>query len=225
MEAVLIYQDNSRINEVKKNRAALQDYLQGFFIEMNRLEIMVTIQELISLSTFGRNTTIEQQKSKIFSFVQNQLVEKADTPNFNGVPINTQVLKELIEIPDLSGLYSILNQYGRIMGIAVSASWFKLEGGLVALSDNSDSIIEDSFTYYTENDTGVEYVNSLLAICEALNSHNEKYPFHVSNRTFNNGLGVPVKGIEIRNLEFVPSVGAIREIEERYPDYVAPAGE
>lgn len=221
MESVLIHQDTSKINEVKKNREMLQNYLQEFLTELNRLEVTVTIQELVLLAIFGRNTTIEHQQSKIFTFVQDQLVEKAGTPNFNGIPINKQALKELIEVPDLSELYSILKQSFSFFGIGVNPSWFKIEGSLVALSDNSDDLIEGSFTYYTKNDAGVEYVNSLMAICEALNSHNERYHFHTLNKVFNNGLPMPVDGIEIKNLMFVPSVHRVRQIEEIYPDYVA----
>lgn len=219
MESLLISQDISKINQLKKKREQHQNYFQEFLIELNKIDIEVTVQELILLSTFGRNTTLHLQQSKIYSFVQDCLVKRAGVPDFNGVKINADALRELIAMPDLSNIYALLERFQSIgLDIRVNASWFDIKDGLISLSENSDRLIEDANTFYTKNEAGNKFVKSLLSVCDAINQHNQEYKFLNSSNVFNQGLPFPIDGIELQDSKFVPSVLRVRQVEDNYND-------
>ncbi|WP_149912715.1 hypothetical protein [Sphingobacterium cavernae] len=228
MEPILIFTDTQKILEAKRMCNLHLSYLNDFYTQLTQLGIEVTLKELIALSQFASNTSLEIQKQRIFDFAQNQLLTKAGTPSFNGVPINLDRLKELIDVPSLDSLIPLLNRHEayRQQGFGMIESCFVIEDGIVILSEESDNIIENKYTYYTRNDAGIAVMLKTNAVCLALDELNSLTKEFKTDWA-GSSTAPPIPGItfDSNKNKFVADLQYVRNWEDNHEDYVLPEEE
>lgn len=224
MEPILIYTNHTSIKEAKQMKDLHFSYLTDFKNALNAIAIEATVDELISLSQFNSNTTNKVQERRLEDFVVNQLLDRAGVPDFNGVPINREKLKNLIDIPSLDHFEELFHRHEnyRRQGFGMIKECYVINDGVLALTSNADTVIESIYTHYTRNDAGIALMLKINAICLALDSYNEM----VKIAEYRSGKGFtqppPIQGIsfDFNRGKFVADLKFVRDWEDSHPDYV-----
>ena len=158
--------------------------------------------------------------------VKRKLLAKVSGANFNGVALSDSALYEMIEMPDVSNIYTYVKEnYPKIYiadRIGITEDYLLLIDGIVSKKNTAYTTIESLYTQYTKNDKGAELATLLFSICNLLNEYEEYLgripnPYPLSYR----GVYKDLEGIEFVGLQHRPSLRFIRETESVYPDYVA----
>lgn len=222
MEPILIFKDDSKIEEVLAIIAGQVSFYQAFYDEMQQLDIDVTLPQMSGLISYFRNIRgSEDRHKRINGFVQGLLLDKAGTPDFNGVPISQQMLRQMIEIPDLGDLYSLFDTN---YGIGDSGNYtekLQLVDGVVSKKATADDEVENEFSYYTRTDYGNELVGQLTPVITALNSYlGFAYPNLASLRYDTDGaktgVGIGIQGLVYSDRQYAIDHKWLRQQEERF---------
>lgn len=227
MEPLLITKNQSSIKKANLKKLGHLEYLKLFYSALSEYGITVTLKELVNLVNYQHNN-LDGAKRYLFNFIQNQLLEKAGTPSFNGVPISKEKLKELIQMPDLSVFDPIFEMHWHQIenGFGIIEECFKVQEDTIELSDNSESIIENMYTYYTKNDAGVYILQKINEVCDSLTKYDLAIHFTrlASGHSFTAGqeIGGFMDGVDFNsNLnKFQPNLLYIRNWEQQHPDFV-----
>lgn len=224
MQPVLIYKDEKRISDEKAYLEKVIAYLQDLYNGFKNVSIEITLSELTSLGRKANNTSQQSKEKQIQNFVSEYLINKAGEPNFNGVKISREKLKEMVEMPDLTNVNAIVDGSWQWMldGYAIVDEWLKLENDIINKSDTAYNKIEALYTHYTKNDFGAVLTTKIITLCTALDTYyafgNDSGFIGAPTHSFT---GVPVKGVEYWNGVHRPNLHFIREQESYKPNYVA----
>ncbi|WP_312340627.1 hypothetical protein [Sphingobacterium sp.] len=226
MEPVLIYKNTKEIEKIKSSNLKHLDYLKDFYAAMLKTGVEFTLDELVSIAQYyGANFGQEAFSERIRSFVKDKLLIKAGTPDFNGVPIDMEMLKKMIALPDLSevfDLYGIFGQYFE-QGCPIESNYFEIVGNTVRIVENQDAILIQKYSYYSENDAGVYMFGFLSEICDSLNSYQQQIgikPIGGSASDRPVYLNQGFDALHFDTEKFIPKLSYIRYYEKQNPDFV-----
>jgi len=217
MDAVLIYKDTKRIASAQATLVKIVEFTQNVYDAFLEIGVDVTLDDLKTLIFSIRNPQTSCE-AVIKGFVTNFFLNKAGTPEFNGVPIKRSELGKLIDIPDLAGVVSVISEFDRYETYEdkFNPALLEISDDEVSKTETADSELDAKFTYYTQNDRGAEIATKLFEMCEALNYLQSYLKLNYANQVLDGKL----IGIEHHNI-FRPKLHFIREQESRFPDYVA----
>ncbi|MET4080090.1 hypothetical protein ABIB40_000030 [Pedobacter sp. UYP30] len=224
MQPVLIYKDELRVTQEKEYLDTVIAYMQTLYNEFKTLSVDVTLTELVSLGRTQGNISQKSSEKRIDDFVMDYLIVKAGEPSFNGVRISREKLGEMIEKPDLTAVFGVLNSSNnwRKYDFAIVEAWLKLDNDIVSKSDNAYDLIDALYTYYSKNDFGAVLTTKLFDLCGIVNTY---YAFCTENgflaESTPSSAGVPILGIEFKNYSHRPNLDFIREKEGMKEAYAA----
>ncbi|MGV3588107.1 MAG: hypothetical protein ACO1OF_13965 [Adhaeribacter sp.] len=232
MPPVLIYKDEERIEEEKLNLNIAVDNLQSIYDGFKAIGLTVTIDDIIlvlqqasKLSLPSNDSIITQRFTSptirgiehLEAFVKNKLLDLAGQPQFNGISFSRSLLEQHVVVPDLAALANILiecrlNYSGNT---SIRTNLLALANDVISKVANSDTQIEQEYTYLTKTDKGATLATHLKTICDSLNNFAAVFP----PGQYGNGWGVNfnnehwIPGITVRNASFIPDLKFIRERE------------
>jgi len=211
MEPILIDKDERRIEEEKQHLIVVVGFLQQLHDAFKAVGIDVTLPEMANLLQY---VNMVSRPHALEEFVADKMLDKAGEPNFNGVPIRREKLRDMLDLPDFSAIAATIGEYQLISrdGFGIRLNLLTLAAGVVAKGAGADASLEQEFTYFTKNDRGAEVAGHLKAVCDSLNGWN----------VFSNSFGWELKGghdeemipgVLYRNGSFMPSLNFIRRQE------------
>ncbi len=212
MEPVLIYTDNSRIEEEKDHLYDSVEFLQELYDKFKKIGITATLKEMADVIQRGTSN------NRLNDFVSDKFLEQAGEPNFNGVPICRNKLKEMLAIPDLKEIGALLSEFpsrvnDRLSYVHGRINLMEIVDDQVCKVSNADAAIEKEFTYFTETERTALFAKELLTVRDALKAWEAAYinQFGMVNRFSHDQEVVP--GIRYYNKEFVLDWKLIRQRE------------
>ncbi len=222
METVLIYTDTQRIALEKNHLTNSVVFFQSLYDALKGVEVTATLNEISNLiqQTVVSRRSDQQNNVTVESFVKSKLLVQAGSPDFNGVPIAQNKIADLIEIPDVSTVLTALNAYYQIgnTSLGFRIDLMEFTGDTIGKKAGTDATITALFTYNTKNDKGAEITTKLIELCTKLNS----WQAYQTDKTIRaEGKEVSIRGVELFNNAFRPSLQYIRAQESAYPTYVA----
>lgn len=201
----LIYSDTNQINNEKQKLTAAVPYAQSVYDAFSELGVILTIDQIQvlsqSINVYDNDQTLT---SRINTIITDYLINKAGSTTFNGVPINTNKLRELIAVPDISGLVEIVKTFspGGVGSGRVEPAWLTLQNGVVSKVANSDDLINKAYSYYTKTTKGDNMLAKLSAIKTALQDW-EDYGRQIGFLGAFNPAVKEMKGIKMENNKYV----------------------
>jgi hypothetical protein len=199
-EPVLYSQNLSRINDVKINLSYCQKLIQNAVTEFNKIA-PVTVRELEGLFNNLRVTQID----RLEELVKNKLVEGKEG-NISGLQLDTERLKELIVLPDLTGIIAALDKFSlMIESETISApdviywDFYSIDkNGKVKIAADAMDILTKNYKMYAETTEQKQRLTDVLKICETLKQFSITNPGINPSEICNNNL------VEFADNEFLP---------------------
>lgn len=219
MNPVLINTNNSAITGAKADLATTVPYVQQLYNAFKAIGVTVTLDDLRQM-VFEMSSNVRYANPEIIirTFVDDYFVNKAGTPSFNGVPINTDALKTLLAPASIDGIVPVLSNYFQctVNSAPLRFDLLQITGDVVSKLADADQRITDEHTYYTKNDRGAMAATKLLAAANALNDYKSFIDLAAHHIVEGN-----IEGLELKDGNFRPSLTFIRSQERNYPNYVA----
>lgn len=221
MNPVLIYTDNTRIEREKDFLDDSISVLQSVYDALITLGVAATLTEINNLVSWTHNgnggRNFEQE------FVINKLLDAA-TYVVNSITVTREGMRNIMAIPDVSGVIAALKQVGDLYNHnpdakGIRVNYLTLIEGVVAKSLTADDLISAEFTYYTKSDASAALANSLQTVCDAINTHDAAYKDAILIGCVNGThplaqMETQMKGIAIVGDDFTPSLSYIRKFEQ-----------
>lgn len=223
MENILIFKDVERIDsEAFFYENNVLTFINGFEPFLTAIGIEFSLAQIIQINSYAHKTQgrgINELEHHLKEFIYDGLLSKAGTPNFGGVAISREKLKELIQFPE-SEYNSLLNHIKNTQPYNYGASSNGIDGkylnysdGVATLKDNFQDMLEADYSYYTKNDSGVYYTNLLNAIASKMNEYENSLRYNRKKSSYQFQAGA-VNGIKLNGkYEYVVDLGVIRKLE------------
>lgn len=234
METILIYKDDKKIKNVKQALNAEIPIFQGVYDAIIGVGVIPALDEIRHLATITINGNAIH--NMVESYIEKKLLDVANKHDFNGISLNREAVKSMINLPDVALIKNELQKLRSVSGISecsnIPLDFFTInESGVIAKSEAADSRIEAQFTYYTKSAESAKLVKSLQVVCDVLNSHDENYKKAVYNglvqdinkcgalRGNNSGFDpakqsdTPLSGIALFGNQLVVSLSYVRQFE------------
>jgi hypothetical protein len=202
-EPILYSQNLSRISDVRKNLSYCQKLIEATITEFLKLEVHITLIELKSLFGAYRVADI----ATITEFIKGKMVEGKEG-SIKGLQIDTEALKNLVIVPDISALMASLSEFEKAIDSetvfapdVIYWDFYKIDKtGKVTIAADAMEILTKSFRAYAETKEEKQRLSDALNICETLKQ------FCISNPGINPGEICNPKLVEFgNNNEFLPS--------------------
>ena len=114
----------------------------------------------------------EHTSTTIHNFIADKMIEQAGNPDFNGVPIKKEVMRDMIQVPTSDHILKRVKEISPFyMHNASSAKQFhadhvQIKDGQVIPADGIIEKIESKHTHYTQTQRGAEVANRLFEFLE-----------------------------------------------------------
>jgi len=166
LDPVLIRKDEHLIKAGKDQIAILVTDIQQIYDLFLEIGIKLSVAEAYKF-LLGRDA------ETVNDFVADKLVIKAGKPDFNGIPIKKEKIREMVEIPDISKIEATITK--------VKASWkatqikhfdvsaIQAKDGKIIVSPAFEEDLVKKNSYYTEKEAGHKIANQLLTIATEIN--------------------------------------------------------
>lgn len=171
---VLIYTDDKSIRDelafIEKISPCLQRIHDSFRTIGVRLDI-IQIQELMQVYGFNN---IEALNNRVKFIVSDYLLGIAGTATLNGVAINRDKMRDLIELPSLSDVVDLIisektNTWGFHHNYWIRPELFSYIDDTFSLVKDYKAKIEAIYSYYTNTDSQAKMCIGLQAIIRSVN--------------------------------------------------------
>ncbi|WP_192821210.1 hypothetical protein [Rufibacter sp. LB8] len=110
MEPVFIEKDQRRIEEEIDRLDSAVSFLQELYDALKAIGVTASLQELGLVTQ--RLSNANPKTEFLLDFVTNKLADKANQPNFNGVPIKRAMVLEMVDVPDLTPVVNVVKEHG-----------------------------------------------------------------------------------------------------------------
>jgi len=200
-EPILYSQNLPRINDVKINLTYSQKLIQNAVTEFSKIA-PVTVSEIQGLFNNLRVTQID----RLEELVKNRLVEGKEG-NIIGLQLDKERLKELIVLPDLTGIIEALDKFS--LGIesetitapdVIYWTYYSIDkNNKVKIAADAMEILTKSFKAYAETKEEKQRLADVLKLCDALTDFKTTNPEVDPGSICNNLL------IEWGNNSFLPN--------------------
>lgn len=171
MNPVLIFTDTETITNEKAFLNTALPVFQAVYDAFKAISITVSIQEINNLIVW----TVNHNGAPNFvqEFAVNKLLDAAAPYVLNGITLGRDKIKDMMILPDVSGVNTALkgayNMRGYNFG-AVRYNLLSLANDVISKVSDSDTQIEALFTYYTKTDASAQLATDLLVVCTAMNT-------------------------------------------------------
>lgn len=219
MDKVLIYQDNSKIEECQRVAGQTVTHFQGIYDRFKALGLTVTVQQMENIRGRLRVKTDSKYLNRgdsrrravvyttdIEAIVIEMLMEGKELPTFAGFPMKPEVLKNLVDLPDhdLSELEADYVSFEHFTGFnrqVYMPELCTIVGDTVQLVADAETRITERWSYYAVTPRQIEVAGHLIA---ARDSFNEFYGYMISaNLVSLSGSGLPaITGLKVINYKY-----------------------
>jgi len=201
MKPILYSQNLSRINDVKINLSYCQKLIQNAVIEFSKIA-PVTVSEIQGLFNDLRVTQID----RLEELIKNKLVEGKEG-NISGLQLDKERLKELIVLPDLTGIIAALDKFSLLIeSETITApdviywTYYSIDkNNKVKIAADALEVLTKSFRAYAETPEEKQRLADVLKLCDALTD------FKATNPGIDPGSICNNKLIEFGNGQFLPN--------------------
>lgn len=159
------------------------------------------------------NYSGRDKESRLIDLVRSVLLEKMGEVKINGILVKKEFLNNMVEIPDLSNLKSILNDiiscnnYSHVNHLDVELVNVD-ENGNFSMKEDVEAILIERFSTYADNENQVAFHQKAKECSDVMTAF-AKY----SNSDFTFGADIPIKGIvyDKRMKAFIPDIRYIKQ--------------
>ena len=198
-EPVLYSQNLSRISDVRINLEYSRELIQNAVIEFSKIA-PVTVTELQGLFNNLRVTQLD----RLEDLIKCKLVEGKEG-SVSGLQLDTARLKELIVLPDLTGIIAALDKFSLLIeSETISAPdviywvfYSQDKNGKVKIAADAMEVLTKSFKAFAETPEQKQRLTDVLKICETLKQ------FSITNPGINPNEICNPKLIEYGNGQFL----------------------
>ncbi|WP_316777774.1 hypothetical protein [Pedobacter antarcticus] len=218
MEPVLIYTDTEKIQFEKAYLTASVSHFQELYDAFKLIGITTNLNQLYTLASSSNKTSQEGIERKIKNFVIDELVKLAGNPSFGGVLINKEKLVEMLSVPDLSNINSLVDDYEswKQQGYGFRIDLMEIVSDTILEKESAASALEALYTYYTVNDAGANVASVLFTLSNSLNQWavmtHRAFPALHKGMVDHTGF---IEGLEYVNNQFRPRLTFVRQEEAR----------
>lgn len=218
MQPVLILTETEKITQHKAYLTKMLVPLQAFYNLFKAINVDATVADMHQMAHQNISTQI---KSQMDEFVGNKMMDKAGTPDFGGVPIKREKLRDMLDMPDTTDL---IKQAQAVQLLSQSnggnywlePKYYQIVNDVVSIKADAFANIEDRYTHYTKNNRGDLLATKMNEFIPQLNDYITLIG-RGQSLNFMRELGLEKIGIEWTSVELRPSLYFIRNEEKNFP--------
>ncbi len=165
MQPILIRKDDYLIAKDKKHLADTIKEGQEVYDMFKKIGIEVTPKEIHDFLHMDYTGT---PSGYVKEFVLKILIKKAGEPQFNGVPIKKEKIRDMIDVPETSDIEKRLREMKTTWDHNINThksfklSYVEVKDGKLMPKEGTHDEIEAKHTHYTKTEKGNEVVGKLL---------------------------------------------------------------
>lgn len=165
----LFYIDTNAVNTAFQNQSKLFPLYSELYKEAKRLNMDFSLAQLNEL--ISHYTGFDREQS-LNNLIKRNLLDKMGKVEFGGVELKREAIANMIIIPDLDSLKSLMQQicsvnyYSHLVNIELADID---SNGNITLKSNANEILTQKHSVYADNEKQVTFYEKAKACSEAMN--------------------------------------------------------
>ena len=225
-DAHLIKKENENLQHMLKDGQEVYDLFKGLGVEVTPKEI----------SDFLHGQAKQHTSTTIHNFIADKMIEKAGNPDFNGVPIKKEVMRDMIQLPTSDHILKRIKEmapFYNFHDVNKQAKMFhadhvEIKDGQVVPADGIHEKIESKHTHYTKTQRGAEVAAKLFEFLEKAKELSDFLGKRKNGTPFLGHRHIHIPGLGAR-FDLLPAdkhhhemseSGDLRLINDKYRDHV-----